>query len=144
MTTTTAYFGGRPECGQSDDHVNVRRSHWGICGAHRTKWPIGANMFSSWHDETEDVWKRNSETLAGYADVDPIYAETSNCPRCNAQTIHFRSGSETMPHHPICRKPGTDEQSPLADETVRDVLAYLEAIGYHTKPVQKLDDEIPF
>ena len=75
MTTTTEYFGGCPECGQTDGYLNVRSNHWFVCDTHRTKWCIGANLYSSWHDETEADWRRNDEKLAGYRDVDPIRAE---------------------------------------------------------------------
>ena len=147
--TTDEYFGGCPVCGDTTDCLNVNRSHWMVCDKHKTKWCIGANLFSSWRDETEDVWRRNSETLAGYANVDPVSPDLSNCPRCNAQTIHYRSGPQmTTPHDPLCRKPHTDELSPLSDETVRGILGYLRIIGYHLVPYAphgpSLDDEIPF
>ena len=142
--TTDAYFGGCPECGDTSGYLNIGREHWFVCDKHKTKWCIGENLFSGWRDETEAEWERNSDKLAGYNKVDPVSPDLSNCPRCNAQTIHYRSSTETATHHPLCRKPGTDELSPLADETVRDVLAYLEAAGYHTESNMKSDDEIPF
>ncbi len=77
-------------------------------------------------------------------------ARVSNCPRCEAMTIHFRSGPPTTnTHATLCRKPDTDEPSPLSDETVRVVLAYLGDIGYHLVPYavpdgQSLDDVFPF
>ena len=73
--TTDEYFGGCPQCGKSDGYLNVSRSHIGVCHEHRTKWPIGANLFSSWKDETEEDWRRNADKLTDYSKVDPIYPE---------------------------------------------------------------------
>ena len=73
--TTDEYFGGCPECGNSDGYLNVGRNHWMTCDEHRTTWPIGANLFSSWHDETEADWQRNEAKLKTYRVVDPIYPE---------------------------------------------------------------------
>lgn len=154
--TTDEYFGGCPVCGEYTDCLNVNRDHWMVCEKHRTRWCIGSNLFSSWRHENEDIWKRNRETLDGYTNVDPVTPDLSICPRCNSQALEYRSGPEmTTPHHPLCRKPDTDELSPLSDKTVRDVLAYLRIIGYDTaprgllsfppgKPHHDLDAEIPF
>ena len=73
--TTDEYFGGCPECGNSDGHLNVGRNHWAVCDEHRTTWPIGANLFSSWHDETETDWQRNEAKLKTYRVVNPIFPE---------------------------------------------------------------------
>ena len=62
--TTDEYFGGCPECGENNGYLNVNRSHWSVCDAHRTKWLIGENLFSAWRDETEAEWQRNEERLA--------------------------------------------------------------------------------
>jgi hypothetical protein len=48
------YFGGCPKCGGTDGFTNVGRSHWCYCQDHKTRWCIGANLFSNWRDETED------------------------------------------------------------------------------------------
>lgn len=73
--TTDEYFGGCPKCGKTDGYVNVGRSHWGVCDEHKTKWPIGANLFSSWKEETEKQWKRNANLLEGYTEVEPLEAD---------------------------------------------------------------------
>ena len=73
--TTDEYFGGCPKCGESDGHLNVGRNHWAVCDTHKTTWPIGENLFSGWHDETEADWQRNEEKLAGYRQVEPIHYE---------------------------------------------------------------------
>ena len=75
QVTTDEYFGGCPECGKSDGYLNVGRNHWGVCDTHKTTWPIGANLFSSWHDETEAEWQQNEERLATYSIVEPIRPE---------------------------------------------------------------------
>jgi hypothetical protein len=47
------YFGGCPECGDTDGYTNVGRSHWFFCKQHKTTWCAGANLFSDWREETE-------------------------------------------------------------------------------------------
>lgn len=71
--TTDAYFGGCPVCGKTDGYMNIGREHWFVCDEHMTKWHIGSNLFSCWRDEAEAVWQQNTEKLAGYRDVKPIY-----------------------------------------------------------------------
>ena len=66
------HFGACPECGGSDGYINVRKSHWFVCDAHRTRWWAGSGLFSSWHDENEDIWARNAERLGGYREVEPL------------------------------------------------------------------------
>jgi hypothetical protein len=70
--TTTNYFGGCPTCGGCDGYLNLRRDHWMVCHACKTRWVIGANLFSSWRDETEADWERNYLLLSGYRQVKPI------------------------------------------------------------------------
>jgi hypothetical protein len=59
-------FGWCPECGRSDGYLNIGRVHWYYCDAHRVKWCIGSNLFSSWRDEDEPTWQRNAQHLAPY------------------------------------------------------------------------------
>lgn len=66
------YFGGCPECGGSDGVRNVGRVHWCFCSTHGLKWAIGSNLFSSWHNETEDDWRRNAEMLALFTEVEKL------------------------------------------------------------------------
>lgn len=73
--TTDEYFGGCPKCGKTDGYVNVGRDHWGVCDEHKTKWPIGANLFSSWKEETEAQWRRNANLLESYTEVEPLKAD---------------------------------------------------------------------
>jgi hypothetical protein len=47
------YWGVCPQCRRNDGYINAGRSHWFFCKEHRVKWWVGANLFSSWRDETE-------------------------------------------------------------------------------------------
>lgn len=61
-----------PKCGTTTAILNVDRSHWGYCSAHRLKWFIGENLFSSWRDETLQDWLRNSDLLCNCTEVEPL------------------------------------------------------------------------
>jgi hypothetical protein len=70
-------FGACPECVaeappgmKHETHiVNVGRNHWRYCQRHKVKWRIGANLFSSWKEETEEEWQRNAEMLASFDEL---------------------------------------------------------------------------
>src|SRR5271170_3970543 len=64
--TVTDYFGGCPHCGANHGFLNVRAEHWIVCDAHKVKWCVGFNLFSSCKDENESVWLANAEKLASY------------------------------------------------------------------------------
>src|SRR5277367_1821432 len=70
--TVTDYFGGCPHCGANHGFLNVRAEHWIVCDAHQVKWCVGSNLFSSWKDENERIWRRNTERLLGYSKVEPL------------------------------------------------------------------------
>jgi hypothetical protein len=72
-TSQDQYFGSCPLCGKNNGYLNIGRSHFFRCDEHETKWCIGSNLFSSWHDETEDVWQQNSILLSSYREVQPVY-----------------------------------------------------------------------
>jgi hypothetical protein len=72
---TSHYFGGCPQCGETDGFVNVGRAHWFTCDEHRTAWCIGSNLFSGWREETDEIWDKNAEKLKGYTVVEPIYPD---------------------------------------------------------------------
>ena len=74
-TQSDHYFGGCPECGDTDGFMNVGGNHWFICNQHRTKWPPGYNLFSCWHEEDEAEWKANAERLCFYRQVAPMLWE---------------------------------------------------------------------
>jgi hypothetical protein len=48
------YFGVCPKCGKNDGYINIGRGHWFFCTEHKIRWCAGANLFSSWQDETEE------------------------------------------------------------------------------------------
>jgi hypothetical protein len=73
--TTDEYFGGCPECGGNDGHLNVFKAHYCRCDEHKTVWFVGSNQFSNWHRETEEDWRRNQDLLQGYRPVEPVYPE---------------------------------------------------------------------
>jgi hypothetical protein len=67
------YFGACPVCGRTDGYMNVGGNHWFVCDEHKTAWPIGYNLFSSWEDETPEIWAENERRLACFSVVQPIY-----------------------------------------------------------------------
>lgn len=74
--TQCSYDGQCPLCAcgaQTTEIVSVGRAHFGVCREHLTKWYIGDNLFSSWHDQTEDECAEAVELLALYADVDAVH-----------------------------------------------------------------------
>jgi len=64
------YFGHCPVPGHENYYLNVGRKHWMVCEKCRIKWLIGENLFSSWRQESADVWQRNAETIKEYEEVD--------------------------------------------------------------------------
>lgn len=73
-------FGGCPYCGRLDYFFNVGRDHWCTCETHKTKWHIGENIFSSWRNETDADWTRNSYRLCNYRKVDSILPDKGGAP----------------------------------------------------------------
>jgi hypothetical protein len=65
-----SHFGWCPECGRSDGYRNIGRQHWYFCDAHRVRWSVGSNLFSSWRHEDDATWQRNAEHLEPYREVD--------------------------------------------------------------------------
>ena len=119
--TTDEYLGGCPECGESDGYLNVGRNHWAVCDTHQTKWPIGANLFSSWHDETDADWKCNAEKLAGYGEVKPIYPEPTEEERRQKEE-HDALIRRTDKGYGVAFEPG---RPPRAIEPGEDIFAGL-------------------
>ena len=83
-----AYWGRCPDCTETDPenmYCNVGRGHWMYCNKHRTCWFIGANLMSSWRDETEDDWRRNWERIADYRELtldDVLYSPANISDDC--------------------------------------------------------------
>lgn len=89
-------FGICPVCGGCDHFLNIGRTHWMVCERHRLKWNIGENLFRCWRFETEEDWRRNADTLRGYAEVRAAYHNTHCLPdevvgSLNAMLDHFWS-----------------------------------------------------
>ncbi len=68
------YFGGCPICGKTDGFINVGSSHWFMCAEHKTKWCVGANLFSGWKEQTVAEQRRifNEIGLGEFTDVRPL------------------------------------------------------------------------
>jgi hypothetical protein len=71
------YFGACPDCGATNGYINVGGQHWFVCRPHKTRWWAGYNLFSSWQDEGEAVWRRNADLLATYREVEPLPMEVA-------------------------------------------------------------------
>ena len=71
------YFGGCPKCGRDDGYLNVGRCHWFVCDEHKTTWCVGSNLFSSWREQSEEVWEENARRLSEYIEVEPLLPTVS-------------------------------------------------------------------
>ena len=60
---------GCPKCGRYSMILNIGRAHWAYCDVHRFRWCIGSNLFSSWHEQTEDDWAKNAQFLSRFTDA---------------------------------------------------------------------------
>lgn len=63
------YFGSCPVCGEPGVWLNIGATHWLVCHAHKVRWCVGMNLFSSWREETEAEWQANRERIKSYRDV---------------------------------------------------------------------------
>jgi hypothetical protein len=66
------YWGGCPRCGKNDGCVTVGREHFYVCDEHRVRWCVGANLFSSWREMSEEDHRKNWKRLSSYRDVEPL------------------------------------------------------------------------
>lgn len=62
-----------PKCRGIGDGCNIGPVHIAFCEADKTKWFIGANLFSGWRDETEETWEANKEKLKDYEEVESFH-----------------------------------------------------------------------
>ena len=141
--TTDEYFGGCPTCGKSDGYLNIGRDHWMVCHKHKTRWLVGSNLFSSWRDESEEDWDKNTQLMAGYAKVDPIDPVSPpivRCERCEAETVGYRQ----FVHSPLCQdEDGT--LTDLPDDQVRSILGLLHQKGFYIAKNDQVDTaRLPF
>lgn len=70
---TDPYWGLCPKCHMHDGYVNLGCDHFFICREHKLAWCIGANLFSSWQDETQEQQAETRRMLGGYEAVKPYY-----------------------------------------------------------------------
>ena len=58
---------------EGDGYLNVVErghcDHFQVCDRCRVFWFAGLNLFSSWQDETPDVWERNQTLRDRYRDL---------------------------------------------------------------------------
>jgi hypothetical protein len=91
------YFGLCPTCHKCEGFINVGRSHWLYCTEHKVKWLIGANIFSSWRDETEAEQRAiyNEIGMGGFKEVQPYYhsSSRSGCDRVAAPAALIDDGT---------------------------------------------------
>jgi hypothetical protein len=45
---------------------NIGRGHFIACDHCRTFLLVGSNLMSSWRQESEDIWRANSDSVEGY------------------------------------------------------------------------------
>jgi len=64
----TGDFFGDVECrhGHPVRLFNIGRGHFVACDSCRTFLHVGSNLMSNWREETEDIWRRNSQSISGY------------------------------------------------------------------------------
>lgn len=82
MTTTISgtaeVLGGCPVCGDASGYVNAGRTHRAYCLEHKTTWIGGANLFSSWHRETEEEQRTAYDAVfsgGGWTEVEDNWTE---------------------------------------------------------------------
>ena len=78
-------FGVCPRCHKTDGYINIGRSHWFSCNKHKVCWCIGANLFSSWKDESEEDQRRIYDKLGfgSYEEVEPHHTHDKR--QCNCE-----------------------------------------------------------
>ena len=48
---------------------NIHRAHVVACDTCKVYVVVGANLMSTWRQETEDIWQDNWESIQGYQEV---------------------------------------------------------------------------
>ncbi len=68
------YWGVCPECKSHAGYINIGKGHWFYCAEHRVKWFIGANLFSSWRDQSEAEQRVEYDRLGfgGFPRIEPF------------------------------------------------------------------------
>jgi hypothetical protein len=63
------YFGHCPIPEHENQQLNIGRGHWGVCHTCKIKWFIGSNIFRSWPEENEEIWRANSARIMHYTEL---------------------------------------------------------------------------
>ena len=63
------YFGACSVCGSSDGYFIIGRNHFYICHKHKKRWNVGSNLFSTWRNENEKIWKKNWKKIFKYDEI---------------------------------------------------------------------------
>lgn len=78
MTMVDDYFGGCPTCRGNDGYVNCGRLHVFFCKEHRVSWIFGANLFSSWREQTDAEQREQYKMIEGFERVEPIWPDSAH------------------------------------------------------------------
>jgi hypothetical protein len=103
-TTTVDYFGGCPTCGKNDGYLNAGRTHVFYCREHKVSWIFGANMFSSWKDETEEEQREKYKLIEDFERVEPLWPENANVVFSRAGTALTGRGMAAIFQRHFCRR----------------------------------------
>jgi len=68
---------------------NIGRGHFVACDRCHTFVSVGSNLMSSWREESEDIWRANSESVEGYEFIEQT--------RSDAMTGSHRRRGPRMP-----------------------------------------------
>ena len=138
-----SHFGGCPECGRSDGYRNVRRDHWFVCDEHKTKWLVGANLFSCWREESDEIWRENTAKLAEYRKAKPRYFQTTAEEKAKRkeykaimrlrESVRVLGVEVAIEQLVSCRHPDSEQAAELIRLMTDEV-----------KPYTQLFDRIPF
>ena len=65
-----ARYGVCPKCGNASGILNIGKSHWVYCRAHRLKWFVGCSLLGKGREGPRE-WLENSRQLKDYREVKP-------------------------------------------------------------------------
>src|SRR4051812_6265140 len=81
------------DCWTGHRILNVESTHYAVCDVCRHFTSVGANLFSSWKHETEEVWQRNEEELSLMSECTCIF-EVENYNESDLQYLRQREYEE--------------------------------------------------
>jgi hypothetical protein len=90
------HFGLCPECHQAEGFVNAGKAHFVFCKVHRLFWFVGANLFSSWKEQTEEEQRKIWQDVGmdHFDEVEPFFYPRPPEPRPMPQPDHVISDEE--------------------------------------------------